>query len=425
MPLLLISFVVLLLLGVPIAYALGISGLTYFYFIHPELVSILPQRILAGMNSYPMIAMPLFILMGLLMNEGGITKRLINFSLIIVGKLRGGLGLVNVLASMIFGGISGSSVADTASVGAVLIPEMKEEGYPLEFSSGITVASSTMGMIIPPSVPMVIYALVAEESVGRLFLASLIPGIMIGLIMLVVTIVISYSESYPREEQNLTLRDILIRIRQSFFAIIMPVFVIGVVVLGIATATESAGMGVLYAFVLGMFFFKGISLKKIPELMKKAIRTSANVMIIIALSELYRWILAIERVPELLAVFIGGLNLPVWIILIIVNLVILATGTFVDVSPAILLLAPVLLPAMAVLGVSSVQFGVLLIAGLAVGLVTPPVGMCLNVASAISGLSITRIFRSAVPFLLANLITLLAISFIPQITLWLPRLLMR
>lgn len=423
--LLLTSFFILIIFGLPIAYALGISGLTYFYFIHPELITILPQRLLSGMDSYAMIALPLFILMGLLMNEGGITKRLINFSLLLVGKLRGGLGLVNVIASMIFGGISGSSVADTASVGAVLIPEMKKEGYPLEFSAGVTVASSTMGMIIPPSVPMVIYALIAEESVGKLFLGSLIPGIMIGLIMLVITMFISYSKKYPREEIHLSFRDVVIRIRQSLLAIIMPLFVIGAVVMGIATATESAGIGVLYALIIGLFCFRGFKLTMVPSLMKSAIRTSANVMIIIALSKLYIWILAIERVPELLSLFIAGLHLPVWVILIVVNLIILACGTFIDVSPAILLLAPVLLPGMQVLGFSPIQFGVLLIAGLAVGLVTPPVGMCLNVASAICGLNITKIFKAALPFLIANLITLLAISFIPQVTLWLPGLLMK
>ena len=425
MSLLLISFIVLLFLGVPIAYALGFSGLTYFYFIHPELISILPQRLLSGMDSYAMIALPLFILMGLLMNEGGITKRLINFSLLFVGKLRGGLGLVNVISSMIFGGISGSSVADTASVGAVLIPEMKKEGYPLEFSSGITVASSTMGMIIPPSVPMVIYALIAEESVGKLFLGSLIPGIMIGLIMLVITFIISYLKKYPREEVKLTARQVWLRIWQSIPAIIMPVFVIGAVVFGIATATESAGIGVLYALVIGVFFFRGLKVKQIPALVKSSIKTSATVMIIIAFSKLYIWILAIEKVTQSLSLFINGLDLPIWIILIVVNLVILLTGTFVDVSPAILLLAPVLIPSMQVLGVSTIQFGVLLIAGLAVGLVTPPVGMCLNVASAISGLRITTIFRAALPFLLANFLTLLAVSFIPQVTLWLPGLLMK
>ena len=321
---------------------------------------------------------------------------------------------------MIFGGISGSSVSDTASVGAVLIPEMKKKGYTAEFASGITVASSTMGMIIPPSVPMIIYALVSEESVGKLFLGSLIPGVMIGVLMLGITMGVSYWKRYPREEIVLTPREKVDRVRQSLLALIMPVFVVGAVVFGIATATESAGIGVLYAFIIGAFVLRQLKLKQIPPLMRDAIVTSANVMIIIALSKLYIWILALERIPQMVALFIQSLDLPPFLILLAIDLIILVTGTFVDVSPAILLLTPVFLPAMDVLGVSGIQFGVILISGLAVGLVTPPVGMCLNVASAISKLGIGTIFRAALPFLLSNIITLLLITYIPQLTLWLP-----
>ena len=422
MIILLASLTVFLVLGIPIAYALGLSGFCYFILVHPELVSILPQRFLAGMDSYAMIALPLFILMGLLMNAGGITTRLIDFSLIFVGRLRGGLGAVNVFASMVFGGISGSSVSDTASVGAVLIPEMQKKGYSPEFAAGITVASSTMGMIIPPSVPMIIYALVSEESVGKLFLGSLIPGVMIGVLMLGITICVSYWRNYPREEVQLSTQQKLKRTRQSILALIMPVFVVGAVVFGIATATESAGIGVLYAFIIGSFVIRDLKLKAIPPLMRDSIMTSANVMIIIALSKLYIWILALERVPQAVAAFLSGLDLPVVVILFFIDIIILATGTFVDVSPAILLLTPVFLPSMAALGVSRIQFGVILISGLAVGLVTPPVGMCLNVASAISKLGIGKIFRGALPFLLANLITLLAITYLPQLSMWLPTL---
>ncbi len=422
---LIISLIVFLVMGIPIAYSLGLSGFCYFLVIHPDLLPVLPQRLFAGMNSYAMIALPLFVAMGLLMNAGGITTRLIDFSLLFVGRMRGGLGAVNVLASMIFGGISGSSVSDTASIGAVLIPEMKDRGYTAEFASGITVASSTMGMIIPPSVPMVIYALVAEESVGKLFLGSAIPGIMIGLIMLVITLGISYWKKYPREEIRLSKKEQFVRIRQSILAIIMPVFVIGSVVLGIATATESAGIGVLYSFIIGIFVIRGLKLKDIPPILKSAIMTSATVMIIIALSQLYVWILAIERVPELVAAFVTGLNLPAIVILLCIDVIILLTGTFVDVSPAILLLTPVFLPAVQALGMTAVQFGVILISGLAVGLVTPPVGMCLNVASAISRLGIGKIFKAAVPFLLANAITLVLITMLPSLSMWLPGLLMK
>ncbi len=420
MIILLASLAVFLMIGIPIAYSLGLSGFLYFVFEHPELVSILPPRFLAGMDSYAMIALPLFVLMGLLMNAGGITTRLINFSLLFVGRFRGGLGAVNVFASMIFGGISGSSVSDTASIGAVLIPEMKKKGYTAEFASGITVASSTMGMIIPPSVPMIIYALVSEESVGKLFLGSLIPGVMIGVLMLAITLIVSYAKKYPREEVSLTGKEKIVTARQSLLAIIMPVFVVGAVVFGIATPTESAGLGVLYAFIIGIFVIRELKIRQIPPLMRDAIATSANVMIIIALSKLYIWILALERIPQAMALFISGLELPVFVVLLLINFIILITGTFVDVSPAILLLTPVFLPAMGVLGVSRIQFGVILISGLAIGLVTPPVGMCLNVASAISKLGIGTIFRAALPFLLANIITLILITFIPQLSMWLP-----
>jgi len=425
MIILILSLVVFLVLGIPIAYSLGLSGFCYFLIVHPELLSILPQRLYAGMDSYAMIALPLFVTMGLLMNAGGITTRLIDFSLLFVGRLRGGLGAVNVLASMIFGGISGSSVSDTASIGAVLIPEMQNRGYSPEFASGVTVASSTMGMIIPPSVPMVIYALVAEESVGRLFLGSAIPGLMIGVIMLGITLGISYWKKHPREEIQLSRREQLRRVRQSILAIIMPVFVIGSVVLGIATATESAGIGVLYAVIVGAFVIRGLKLRQIPPILKSAIVTSATVMIIIALSQLYVWILALEKIPQLVSAFVVGLSVPPLLILIFIDVIILLTGTFVDVSPAILLLTPVFLPAVQALGVSSIQFGVILISGLAVGLVTPPVGMCLNVASAISKLGIGRIFRGALPFLLANLITLVLITALPELSIWLPGLLMK
>lgn len=425
MIILVVSLVVFLVLGIPIAYSLGLSAFCYFLLIHPELLPVLPQRLFAGMNSYVMIALPLFVTMGLLMNAGGITTRLIDFSLLFVGRFRGGLGAVNVLASMIFGGISGSSVSDTASIGAVLIPEMKRRGYTLEFASGVTVASSTMGMIIPPSVPMVIYALVSQESVGKLFLGSAIPGIMIGLIMLAITIGISYWKRHPKEEVSLRPREVFVRVRQSILAVIMPVFVIGSVVLGIATATESAGIGVLYALVVGAFVIRGLKARDLPPILKSAILTSATVMIIIALSQLYVWILAIEHIPQIVAGFVSGLQVPAFVILLCIDVIILLTGTFVDVSPAILLLTPVFLPAANTLGVSSIQFGVILISGLAVGLVTPPVGMCLNVASAISRLGIGRIFKASVPFLLANLITLVLITFLPALCMWLPGVLMK
>jgi tripartite ATP-independent transporter DctM subunit len=425
MDVLLLSLLIFIILGIPIAYSLGLSAFCYFLVYHPELLQILPQRFFAGMNLYALIALPLFILMGLLMNASGITSRLIDFSLLFVGKLRGGLGLVNVLASMIFGGISGSSASDTASIGSVLIPEMEKRGYPKRFASGITVASSTMGMIIPPSIPMVIYAIVAEESVGKLFLGGLIPGLMIGVFQLGITLVISAKRNYPKEEIRLTSKDKLDRIKRSIFAIIMPIFVVGSVVMGIATATESAALGVLYAFLIGLFLLWKINRKNylinvLPASLNSAIMTSAKIMIIIAFSKLYIWILALERIPEAVAGYVVAMNFPPVIMLFVIVVIILLAGTFIDVSPAILLLTPVFLPACVAVGISPIQFGGILITGLAVGAVTPPVGTCINVTSAISGLGIGSIFRGSLPFLTANVLTLILICIFPQLTLWVP-----
>lgn len=427
MDVLLISLVILLVIGVPIAYSLGLSAFLYFIVYHPELLMILPQRFYAGLNLYALIALPLFILMGLLMNASGITSRLIDFSLLFVGRLRGGLGLVNVVASMVFGGISGSSASDTASIGSVLIPEMEQRGYPKRFAAGITVASSTMGMIIPPSIPMVLYAIVAEESVGKLFLGGLIPGLMIGIFQLGITLFISIKRKYPKEEISLNGKEIFDRTKRSIFALIMPIFVVGSVVMGIATATESAAIGVMYAFVIGLFLMWGVKQKEyltkmLPSALKSAILTSAKIMIIIALSKLYIWILALERVPETVAGFVVEMNLSPEIMLIFIVFIILMAGTFIDVSPAILLLTPVFLPACVAVGISPIQFGAILITGLAVGAVTPPVGTCINVASAISGLGIGSIFKGALPFLLANVLTLILISIFSQLTLWIPSL---
>ena len=425
MLILVLSLFVLLIIGVPIGYSLGLSSFVYFSVLHPELLSILPQRLYSGMNSYAMIALPLFTLMGLLMNSGGITSKLIEVSLIFVGKLRGGLGLVNVFSSMIFGGISGSSVSDTASIGAILIPEMEKKGYTKEFATGITVASSTMGMIIPPSIPMVLYAVVSGESVGKLFLGGLIPGVLIGVFMMGITLFLSWKNDYPTAELDLTFKEKAFKIKDSSLALIMPLIVIGSVTLGVATPTESAGIGVLYAFIVGFFIYKAFKLKSLPELFRSSITTSANVMIIIAFSSLYIWILSLERAPEVVANFLLGLDLPNFAILLLLSVVILMIGTFIDVAPAILLLTPVFQPALATLGISSIQFGVLLITALAIGLVTPPVGMCLNVGSTISKLDIIEIFKASLPFLMANLLTLLLVALIPGVCTWLPNLLMK
>ena len=420
MLILVVTLAVLLILGVPIAYALGLSSLAYFMLQQPDLAVVLPQRVFSGMNNYALMSLPLFILMGQVMNSSGITTRLIDLSMVIVGRLRGGLGLVNIFSSMIFGGISGSSTSDTASIGSVLIPEMKRRNYSASFASGITVASSTMGMIIPPSVPIVLYAIVAQESVGRLFLGGLIPGLMIGVLQIVVMLTISHRRRYPREELARIDEYNLKHFAGSAVVVTMPVFVVGSVVLGIATATESAGLAVLYGLLLGGMLVGPQALKSLPDSLRTAVMMSAKIMMIIAFSQLFVWILILERIPEGIAAFVISLDLGPVAVLLLINVFVLILGTFIDVSPAILLLTPTLLPAAEAAGVSPIQFGVVLISGLAVGACTPPVGNCLNVCAAISRLGIGEIFAGAAPFLLANLLTLILISIFPALVLWVP-----
>ena len=424
MVVLLLSLFIFLGIGVPIAYSLGLSTTLYFIFFNNDLLEVMPQILFAGMDSYTLIALPLFILMGQLMNESQITSRLIDYCLIFVGKIRGGLGLVNVISSMLFGGISGSSVSDTASIGSILIPEMKKRGYPEDYAAGLTVASSTMGMIIPPSIPMVLYAVTAQESVGRLFLGGVFPGIMVGVFQLLITIWISNKYSYPREERDVSLKVILQMTLRYAYILFMPFFVVGAVIFGIATATESAALGVFYALVIGTFLIKSLSYQRIFKALKSSVLTSAKIMIIIAFSKIFIWVLAYERVPDGLSEMITGFGLGTAGMLLLFIFIILFAGTFIDVSPAILLFTPVFLPSIINMGVSPILFGVIMVIGLAVGACTPPVGNCLNVCSIITGLSIGKIFKGAAPFLIANIITLLLIVLFPNIVIWLPKIIM-
>ena len=424
MIILLLSLLFFLLLGVPIAYSLGLSALCYFLAHEPGLMVVMPQQLMAGMDSYALIALPLFIFMGQLMNASGITARLIDYCMVIVGRFRGGLGLVNISSSMLFGGISGSSTSDTASIGSILIPEMKRRGYPEQFAAGLTVASSTMGMIIPPSIPMVLFAITAQESVGKLFLGGVIPGLMVGFFQIIFTLWISNKKKFPQENSTFELSTFLKESFRSSYILLLPIFVIGTVVLGIATATESAALGVFYAIMTGCILTRKLTLKKFIDALRYSIMTSAKIMIIIAFSKLFIWILAYERLPDGLAYLVESFDLSLFWLMLLMILIILLAGTFIDVSPAILLLTPIFLPIVISVGGSPILFGVVLVIGLAVGACTPPVGNCLNVCSAVSGLKIGVIFRGALPFLAANVLTLLLIVLFPSLVLWLPSLLM-
>ncbi len=414
------ALIILLVIGVPIAYAIGTSGILYMLLTNPTFLMTFPQRVWSGTESFIIIAMPLFMLTGELMNHSGLTRRLIDFSMLLVRPVRGGLGEVNVVASMIFGGISGSSVADTSALGSILIPDMVKKGYPKGFSAGITVASSTIGMIIPPSVPMLMYAMVSGASVGKLFLAGLIPGILVGATQLVMTYVISRKNGYHPEREPFVLKHALQVTKDGSLAVLMPLIIIVSVSAGIATASESAGVAVLYAMVLGFFVYKELKWSDVGKALKKTFMMSSSIMIIGGFTMIFTWILAVEQVPAAIGSFLVGSHIPAWMVFLFLDIIILILGTFLDVTPCILLISPILLPVMQQFGMSELQFGAIIIVGLAIGLVTPPVGMCLNVASKICNMDIVSIFKSAAPFILCNVIVLAGVTFIPQLSMWLP-----
>jgi len=416
------SLVILLVVGVPIAYAIGASGIIYMLVTNSVFLLTMPQRIWSGTENFIIIAMPLFMLTGELMNHSGLTKRLIDFAMLTVKPIRGGLGEVNVVASMIFGGISGSSVADTSALGSILIPDMVRKGYPLGFSAGITVASSTIGMIIPPSVPMLMYAMVSGASVGKLFLAGLLPGVLVGLTQLILTYVISRRNGYHPPRERTSLRAAAKVTKDGALAVLMPLLIIVSVSGGVATASESAGVAVLYAAVLGFFVYRELKWHDVLKALKKTFMMSSSIMIIGGFTMIFTWILAVEQVPAMIGNFLVSSGIPWWVVFLFFDVLILILGTFLDVTPCILLITPILLPVLKQFGMDELQFGALLIVGMAIGLVTPPVGMCLNVATKICGLSIIEIFKSAIPFIICNIIVLFMVTFIPFVSLWLPSL---
>ena len=411
------------LMGVPLAFAIGAACVTYIKVSAPTFISMVPQRIWNGVFSELMIAMPLFMLAGEIMNVGGMTRRLMNFCEELLRPIHGGLGEVNVVASMIFGGISGSSVADTSALGSIEIPAMVEAGYPEGVSTGITVASSTMGMIIPPSSPMIVYSMISGGSVGALFMAGAIPGLLIGVTQFTLVYLLSLKHGWHPQRQAFDFTQFKQRMLGGIPALLLPLFIIICVSFGVCTASESAAVAVFFFLLVGFFVYKELTWKQVWSALKKSFISSSSIMIIIGFTTIFTWILTMQGVPGLVAGFFLSLNMPKYGVAFIFVMLILMIGTFIDVSPAILLLTPILLPVMNDYGFSTLQFGAMMITGLAIGLVTPPVGMCLNACNKINGMPVIRIFKHALPFILCNILVLFIISIWAPFTTWLPTLL--
>ncbi len=413
-----------LLIGVPIAFAI-LASLSYFMAVGeaPYALRIVATELFNGLNSYPLLAIPLFVLAGELMNESGITGRIIAFANVLVGRMRAGLAMVNIWASVIFAGLSGSAVADTSAIGRVFIPEMEKHGYDRAYAAALTAASSVIGPIIPPSIPVIIYALIVTGvSVPALFMAGVIPGLLLAVflsayVMLTVdmTKIRQAADDMPDAQPA---REALLG---GILPLLMPVFVVGSILLGVVTPTEAASFAVAYALVVGLFIYRKIAFKRLPIIFTEAMRDSAVILIIIAAVSAANWLLAYNRVPNMLTDWVLGNVDSKTTFLIAVILLFLFVGLFLEGIAAMLVLVPILHPIAVSLGIDPVHFGILVIFNLMIGLITPPLGLCLFVAEGIAGVGMARMVKAILPFFLVEVLVLLVLTFVPQTVIWLPQ----
>lgn len=420
--LLFLTFLVLLVVGLPIAFALGIASLVYLL-LEGISLTIVPQRMYAGIDTFVLLCIPGFVLAGNLMNVGNITEHIIRFSNALLGHIRGGLGLANVGGSMIFGGISGTAVADSASIGSVMIPGMARSGYDKPFAAAVTAASSTVGPIIPPSVPMIIAGSLSGVSVGRMFLAGAIPGLLLGLAMMVTVYILAMRRGYPRGERA-TFMALLREGRSAFWALLMTVIILYGIIGGFFTPTEASIVASLYALVVGMYVYKGLSWRKLPGILSDTVITSSALLLLVGLANLFGWILTSEQVPQMIAALILSISENPIIVILILNLILLFVGAFMETIAALIILFPALLGVATGVGLDPVHFAVMAVLNLMIGLTTPPVGVCLFVVAGIGKLPMLTVARAIVPFLICNIGVLLLVSYVPAVSLWLPNLIM-
>jgi tripartite ATP-independent transporter DctM subunit len=411
-------FFLSLLCGLPIAYCLGIASLAYVLCTGIPL-TILPQKMFYGIDQFVLLAIPGFILAGNLMNHSGISHRLIDFCKALVGHIRGGLGLTNVGSSMLFAGISGTAVSDTASLGTIMIPAMEKDGYDIDFACAVTATSSTVGPIIPPSLPLIIAGTISGLSVGRLFLAGAVPGLLLGFGLMLMTWVLSVRRGYPKGQRS-SIRQVTVKFVDAFWALLMPAFVLFGIVGGVFTPTEASVVAVIYALFVGLFIHRELNVKRIPRIILDSSITTASLMVLVGLANLFGWLMTREQVPQAIAGSILGLTENALVVLLLINVILLIVGAFMETIAALMILFPVLLAVAVRVGVDPVQFAVIAVLNLVIGLTTPPVGVCLFVASSIGKISLGRISRAGLPFLAVSLVVLALVTYVPAISTALP-----
>lgn len=422
---LILSFGILIMLNVPIAISIGCASILTMLTSIPAgpAVTTIAQQMAAGINSFALLAIPFFVLSGILMGQGGIARRLINFARVVVGIYPGGLAYVNVLACMLFGAISGSAVAATSAIGGFMIPAMEKEGYDRDFTTAVTVTASTTGLLIPPSNILIVYSLASGGlSIAALFIAGYIPGFLVGLGLITVSAVIARIRHYPVGEKvsGKAMLKALLDALPGFF---MVVLVIGGIIGGIFTATEASAIAVFYAFILSVLIYREVRFADLPGVLLKAVEITAIVMLLIGTSKGMSWIMSYENIPQNISAALIGLTSNKIVILLLINLMLLIVGTFMDITPAVLIFTPIFLPVVRALGITPLHFGIIMILNLTIGLCTPPVGSVLFVGASIGRTSILRLIRPLLPLYAAMIVVLLLVTFIPGLSTWLPSVL--
>lgn len=417
-------FTILLALGIPIAFVLGISSVLYLWKTQMPLV-LISQRVFVGLDNFLLLAVPLFILAGKLMNASGITRRLVDFFYILIGHIRGGLAYVNIIASIFFAGITGAGAADTAAIGSIMIPAMKKEGYSSEYSGAVTAISSTIGPTIPPSIAMVVYGAMAEASIAKLFLAGFIPGLLLGFAQLLVAAYFARRQNFPVRQKILSVRTVTAGFLNTILAILMPLILLGGILSGVFTPTEAAGVAVFYALIVGFFIYRELKISNFLQILHETSVLAGTILIILAMAHLFGWILAAETVPEIVAKGMTSVTRNPVLILLLINILLLFTGTVMETLAAIILLTPILLPLAQSIGIDPIHFGIIMVVNLNIGLATPPLGVCLIVASPIAETPLEKIALSTVPFLVASIGVLFVITYVPQVVMLVPNLFMR
>jgi len=420
---LVISFGILLVFSVPVAWSIAISSLLTIMVSVPFLPSLttVSQRIATGLDSFALLAIPFFILSGQIMTEGGIASRLISFAKTLVGFLPGGLALINIISAMLMGSIAGSAMASASAMGSILGPEMEKEGYSKEFGVAVNITSATTGLVIPPSNVLIVYSLASGGvSVAALFLAGYIPGILTGLFLMIVAMIWSKKNNYKVGKRS-TLKEVFTEFINALPSLFLLVIVVGGIIFGIFTATEASAIAVLYTLVLG-FIYRELTVKGMPKVLLESIEITAIVMLLIGASMCMSWVLSFENIPQDISTFLLGISDNKIIILLIINLILLMVGIFMDMTPAVLIFTPIFLPVVTSLGMDPTHFGIILVLNLCIGLCTPPVGSVLFVGVGIANTTITKVIKPLIPFFIVMIFSLFLVTYIPALSLFLPEL---